>query len=218
LRAWCRHASRRGGDDGHEDSIEERSDQPGEPVPAHSDHVLEVHERILGESPARSRHIKVHSGGRVHVIEAGEGPPVLFLHGSSTSSLSVLPLLEHLEGVRMIAVDRPGFGLSEPVHVPASASETLPSSSSMGSWTSWGWRGSRWPAARWVAPGPSGMPSRAPNAFVGSCCPPRGDLAMLTGLYGAGWSDHKRQQGTLVSTGTRSELDNGLPILRPTES
>jgi len=28
------------------------------------------------------------------------------------------PLFEHLEGVRAIAVDRPGFGLSEPVHVP----------------------------------------------------------------------------------------------------
>lgn len=42
----------------------------------------------------------------------------MFLHGSSTSSLSLLPLLERLEGVRAIAVDRPGFGLSEPVRVP----------------------------------------------------------------------------------------------------
>jgi pimeloyl-ACP methyl ester carboxylesterase len=88
------------------------------PAPAHSDEVLEVHERMLGASPARSRHIEVRSGRRVHVIEAGEGPPVLFLHGSSTSSLSLLPLLERLERVRAIAVDRPGFGLSEPVHVP----------------------------------------------------------------------------------------------------
>jgi pimeloyl-ACP methyl ester carboxylesterase len=80
--------------------------------------VFEVHERMLAASPARSRHIEVRSGRRVHVIEAGEDPPVLFLHGSSTSSLSVLPLLERLEGVRASAVDRPGFGLSEPVHVP----------------------------------------------------------------------------------------------------
>jgi pimeloyl-ACP methyl ester carboxylesterase len=80
--------------------------------------VLEVHERMLGASPTRRRHIEVRSGRRVHVIEAGEGPPVLFLHGSSTSSLSLLPLLERLEDVRAIAVDRPGFGLSEPVHVP----------------------------------------------------------------------------------------------------
>jgi pimeloyl-ACP methyl ester carboxylesterase len=53
------------------------------------------------------------------VIEAGEGPPVVFLHGSGTSSLSLLPLLERLEGVRAIAVDRPGFGQSEPEHVPS---------------------------------------------------------------------------------------------------
>ena len=53
----------------------------------------------------------------VHVIEAGEGVPVLFLHGSNTSSLSLMPLFEQLEGVRAIAVDRPGFGLSEPVRV-----------------------------------------------------------------------------------------------------
>jgi pimeloyl-ACP methyl ester carboxylesterase len=54
----------------------------------------------------------------VHVIEAGQGPPVVFLHGSGGSSLSILPLLERLEGVRGIAVDRPGFGLSDPVQVP----------------------------------------------------------------------------------------------------
>ena len=60
----------------------------------------------------------MHSGRRVHLVELGEGPPVLFLHGSSTSSLSLLPLLERLEGVGAIAVDRPGFGLSEPVDVP----------------------------------------------------------------------------------------------------
>lgn len=62
--------------------------------------------------------IEVRRGRRVHVIEAGEGSPVVFLHGSGTSSLSALSLLEHLEGVRMIAVDRPGYGLSDPVDVP----------------------------------------------------------------------------------------------------
>jgi pimeloyl-ACP methyl ester carboxylesterase len=66
----------------------------------------------------RDRHIEIRSGRRVRVIEAGEGPPVVLLHGSSTSSVSLLPVLERLEGVRAIAVDRPGFGLSEPVRVP----------------------------------------------------------------------------------------------------
>lgn len=94
------------------------TDHVGEPVPAHSNEVLRVHERILGASSVRSRNLEVRSGRRVHVIEAGEGPPLLLLHGSSTSSLSLLPLLQRLDGVRAIAVDRPGFGLSDPVHVP----------------------------------------------------------------------------------------------------
>jgi pimeloyl-ACP methyl ester carboxylesterase len=66
----------------------------------------------------RGRYIEVRSGRRVHVVEGGDGPPVVLLHGSSTSSVSLLPILERLEGVRAIAVDRPGFGLSEPARVP----------------------------------------------------------------------------------------------------
>ena len=73
---------------------------------------------MLGAFRASGRHVEVSSGRGVHVIEAGDGVPVVFLHGSSTSSLSLLPVLERLEGVRSIAVDRPGFGLSEPAPVP----------------------------------------------------------------------------------------------------
>ena len=83
----------------------------------HPDEVLAVHERILAVSPAQGRDIKVGSGRRVHVIEAGKGPPVVLLHGSSTSSLLLLPLLERLKGLRGIVVDRPGFGLSDPAGV-----------------------------------------------------------------------------------------------------
>jgi pimeloyl-ACP methyl ester carboxylesterase len=64
------------------------------------------------------REIEIRSGRRVHVVEAGTGPPVLLLHGSGTSSVSLLPLMEHLRDVRAIAVDRPGFGRSEPAPVP----------------------------------------------------------------------------------------------------
>jgi len=110
-------------------TIWSKKDQPGEPGSAHPDEVFRIHDRIVGASSARSRHIEVRSGRRVHVIEAGEGPPVLFLNGTGEPSLSLLtqdaggadrgpPLLERLEGVRAIAVDRPGFGLSEPVRVP----------------------------------------------------------------------------------------------------
>jgi pimeloyl-ACP methyl ester carboxylesterase len=55
---------------------------------------------------------------RVHIIEAGGGQPLVLLHGSGPTSLLYLPLLERLEGVRAIAVDRPGFGLSDPSDRP----------------------------------------------------------------------------------------------------
>jgi pimeloyl-ACP methyl ester carboxylesterase len=88
-----------------------------EAVQGVSAEVLAAHEQMLGESRARSRQLEVRSGRRVHILEAGEGLPVLLLHGSNTSSLSLLPLLERLENMRAIAVDRPGFGLSEQVQV-----------------------------------------------------------------------------------------------------
>jgi pimeloyl-ACP methyl ester carboxylesterase len=84
----------------------------------HSDEVVATYERILGASPANSRFVKVGSSAQVHVIEAGDGPPVVLVHGSSTSSILLLPLLERLQGVWGIAVDRPGFGLSDPAEVP----------------------------------------------------------------------------------------------------
>jgi pimeloyl-ACP methyl ester carboxylesterase len=52
------------------------------------------------------------------VIESGDGPPVVQLHGNNTSSLSHLMLLDHLPGVQSYLVDRPGFGLSEPDDFP----------------------------------------------------------------------------------------------------
>jgi pimeloyl-ACP methyl ester carboxylesterase len=106
------------------------ADRRGEHAAGHPDEVREVHERLVHASQVASRQIEVRSGRRVHIIEAGEGPPVLFLHGSSEASLALLTpdvagsdrglsLLERLEGVRAIAVDRPGYGLSEPVHFDA---------------------------------------------------------------------------------------------------
>jgi pimeloyl-ACP methyl ester carboxylesterase len=66
----------------------------------------------------RGRHVELASGRRVNVLETGDGVPALFLHGSGTDSRSLLPLLPHLDGVRAIAVDRPGFGMSDPARVP----------------------------------------------------------------------------------------------------
>jgi len=50
---------------------------------------------------------------RVRLLEAGEGEPVLFIHGGGGEAVDWAPLLARLEGVRAIAVDRPGCGLSD---------------------------------------------------------------------------------------------------------
>jgi pimeloyl-ACP methyl ester carboxylesterase len=51
---------------------------------------------------------------RVRVLAAGEGPPLVLVHGSGTSGSTWAPLLPHLRGRRVLAVDLPGFGLSDP--------------------------------------------------------------------------------------------------------
>jgi len=85
----------------------------------HLSEVESAHARVLSGSPARSRFVEVAPGQRVHVMEAGEGAPLVLIHGSGPSALLFLPLLARLEGVRAIAVDRPGFGLSDPAEPTA---------------------------------------------------------------------------------------------------
>src|SRR5829696_794610 len=82
---------------------------------AHSVEVREVHERLLAGASVDSRHLEVADSGRVHLLEKGDGPPLVLLHGSGTSAGFFLPLLDALHGVRVIAPDRPGVGLSDPI-------------------------------------------------------------------------------------------------------
>lgn len=86
--------------------------------PTHSER-HDVYERILGGSKLEGRHVSLAGGQRVHVIEAGDGPPVVLLHGTGEMALFLRPLLERLDRVRVIAVDRPGHGLSDPMDVAA---------------------------------------------------------------------------------------------------
>lgn len=81
----------------------------------HSERVAAAYDRMLDGTAVTRRWITLDSGLRVHLLEAGDGPPVLHLHGSTTSSLSHLSLLERSGGVRSTGVDRPGFGLSQPM-------------------------------------------------------------------------------------------------------
>jgi pimeloyl-ACP methyl ester carboxylesterase len=71
--------------------------------------------RLLERSGAdvRSRFVKVPRIGRVHVLEAGAGAPVLILHGGAGVGAEHIPLLAGLsKRFRVVLPDRPGHGLS----------------------------------------------------------------------------------------------------------
>jgi pimeloyl-ACP methyl ester carboxylesterase len=53
-------------------------------------------------------------GVRLRVLSFGSGQPVILLHGVASSSAAWSPLLPHLTGFRIHAVDLPGHGLSGP--------------------------------------------------------------------------------------------------------
>jgi pimeloyl-ACP methyl ester carboxylesterase len=85
----------------------------------HPVEVRQVYERVLAGSSVRGRPVEVGAGGRVHLLEKGEGPPVVLLHGTGNAAGFLLPLLHELQGVRAIAPDLPGVGLSDPIDLPA---------------------------------------------------------------------------------------------------
>jgi pimeloyl-ACP methyl ester carboxylesterase len=53
-------------------------------------------------------------GLRVRVLAHGEGVPVVLLHGVALSAAAWAPLFGALDGCRLLAVDLPGHGLSDP--------------------------------------------------------------------------------------------------------
>jgi pimeloyl-ACP methyl ester carboxylesterase len=53
-------------------------------------------------------------GLRVRVLSYGRGRPVVLLHGVSLGAAAWAPLFGGLEGCRLLAVDLPGHGLSDP--------------------------------------------------------------------------------------------------------
>jgi pimeloyl-ACP methyl ester carboxylesterase len=55
------------------------------------------------------------TGLRVRVLSHGRGPAVVLLHGVSESAAIWAPLFPELRGLRLLAVDLPGHGLSDPV-------------------------------------------------------------------------------------------------------
>jgi pimeloyl-ACP methyl ester carboxylesterase len=77
------------------------------------------------EEPGRLRFRSIETrAGRISTMEAGEGPPLLCLHGLGGTKASFLPTLSALaERNRVIAVDLPGFGDS---HKPLTAAYDAP--------------------------------------------------------------------------------------------
>lgn len=51
----------------------------------------------------------------VRVLELGDGPLVVFIHGGSASGANWAPLVSRLDGFRCALLDRPGCGLSPPL-------------------------------------------------------------------------------------------------------
>ncbi|NUT34381.1 MAG: alpha/beta hydrolase [Hamadaea sp.] len=52
---------------------------------------------------------------RIRTVEVGSGEPVLLLHGFSLCTAQWAPLMSRLPGLRLIAIDMPGHGGSDPV-------------------------------------------------------------------------------------------------------
>jgi pimeloyl-ACP methyl ester carboxylesterase len=72
--------------------------------------------RIAAEAerlvPACGNFIDV-DGNRIHYIEQGQGPPILFIHGLGAQLHQFRhPLFDTFDGYRLIALDRPGAGFS----------------------------------------------------------------------------------------------------------
>jgi pimeloyl-ACP methyl ester carboxylesterase len=55
------------------------------------------------------------TGTRARVQAVGEGEPVLFVHGGPNAGSTWVPLAPHVPGRRLLFLDRPGAGLSDPV-------------------------------------------------------------------------------------------------------
>ena len=79
----------------------------------------------VGLTPTEQRLPLRRTGVTVRVLEVGEGPPVLFVHGAGVSGSSWATLAGHLREFRCILLDRPGTGLSDPLTTPLDA-DSLP--------------------------------------------------------------------------------------------
>ena len=67
----------------------------------------------VGTQPVERRIDLARLGTTVSVLETGDGPPVLFVHGVNNGASSWASLAAALPDFRCVLVDRPGCGLSD---------------------------------------------------------------------------------------------------------
>lgn len=79
--------------------------------------------RSVGPAPVERRIPLERTGTTVRILEVGDGPPVLFVHGASSSASTWAPLVAHLDRFRCLLLDRPGCGLSDPLPAPPAADD-----------------------------------------------------------------------------------------------
>jgi pimeloyl-ACP methyl ester carboxylesterase len=70
--------------------------------------------RTVGAEVDESYLDLANTGLRVRLLATGSGPPLILLHGVSLSAAAWAPLFTALPGFRLLAVDLPGHGLSDP--------------------------------------------------------------------------------------------------------
>ena len=81
--------------------------------------------RFYGLAPAE-RFVDAGSPSvRLRVQEVGSGEPVLFVNGTGGPGAYFAPLLAELRGFRCLVLDRPGWGLSDPVDYSRAAYRTV---------------------------------------------------------------------------------------------
>ena len=85
----------------------------------------EARERLLAGIPAMERRLEL-AGVSTAVLEGGEGPPVVLLHGPGEFAAKWLRVIPYLVRThRVIAPDLPGHGTSEVIDGPLDADRVL---------------------------------------------------------------------------------------------
>lgn len=98
----------------------------GPSAPATSAHLTERDEAIAEFTAAQARVLDRYDvqatsrlvetptiGGRAHVLECGDGPPLVMVIGGTIPAAMWAPLMGQLRGYRLYAMDLPGFGLTD---------------------------------------------------------------------------------------------------------